>query len=367
MKNAMKSKFLLIIITLIFTFSVLAESKESQKGKWKGKVTQENGVTVIENRGSGLFGEDIQEKITFKEILSIGVDEGPDHLIFGRHIMIDVDSSQSIYALDVQNHRLLKFDRNGHFQWQAGRDGQGPGEIESPHDIKIIDDGSVIIADHGGKFHFFDKNGSFQKMIRLEKVIKSIISSSKGEIFANLWIKGQPGISAALFSKEGNLIHYFPVEYRYGPKLSPRRAYSLGGGFSLFGDRLFLSLPDKYEIREYTLDGKLLKMIRRDVKIRPPSLKEGYRFVINDISGPCFLTSEGILINKLEFIADNEKFTFKTFLDFFNENFEFLGSYPHPEDTYLSQIDPQDNFYFIQIDPFIKIIKYALKINENKT
>lgn len=359
----MKPKIKLISIILIFLFAVLAESKEFQKGKWKGRTWKENGVTIIENIGSGLFGEDIQEKITFKEILSIGVEEGAEHLMFGRHIMTDVDSIQNIYVLDVQNHRLLKFDRNGQFLWKTGRKGQGPGEIESPHDIKVMNNGSIVVADHGGNLHYFDKTGNFQKMVRLEKVIKSIISSSEEELFANLWIKGQPGISAASFSKDGNLIEYLPVEYRYGPKLSPRRAYSLGGGFILSEERLFLSLPDKYEIREYTLEGELVKKIRRDVKIRPPYLEDGYRFMINDISGPCFLTSNGLLINKLELIADKEKYIFKTFLDFFNENFEFLGSYPLPEDTYLSKIDPQDNFYFVQTDPFIRIIKYALKMN----
>lgn len=359
----MKSKIKSITITTILFFLVYAESMEPQKSKWNGRISQENDVTVIENRGSGLFEEKITEKVIFKEVLTIGVDEGPEYLMFGRHIMIDVDSNQNIYALDVQNHRLLKFDQNGRFLWKTVRKGQGPGEIESAHDLKVTDDGHVIVADQGGKLHYFDRDGKFQKMVRLEKVIKSIISASEGKIFANLWIKGQPGISAALFSEDGNLTKYLPVEYRYGPKLSPRRAYSLGGGFVLHGERLYLSFPDKYEIRVYTLEGELLKKIKRDVKIRPPHLEDGYRFMINDISGPSFLTSNGLLINKLELIVDKEKYVFETYLDFFNTNFEFLGSYPLPVDVYFSKIDSLDNFYFVQTDPFIKIVKYALKMN----
>ena len=73
----------------------------------------------------------------------------------------------------------------------------------------------------------------------------------------------------------------------------------MGGDFKVFGNRLFLSLPDKYEIREYTMEGKLLKKIRRDIKLKPPFLEDGYRFITKDISGPCYLTSKGFLINKL--------------------------------------------------------------------
>ena len=43
-------------------------------------------------------------------------------------------------------------------------------------------------------------------------------------------------------------------EYRYGPKMSPSLGASIGGGFfKIHGNYIYLSLPDKYEIREYEL------------------------------------------------------------------------------------------------------------------
>lgn len=349
-----------IFLSLLLCFPSDSESHQ----KWKGDVRGENKITIITNRGSGTYGKDIKDKIKFKEILTLGVDEGPEYLMFGRHIMIDVDPNQNIFVLDIQNHRLLKFDQNGQLKWKTGRKGQGPGEIESPFDIKATNEGEIVIADHGGKLHYFNKDGNFQKMVKLEKIIKSIISfSNDGRIFANLWIKGRPGIAAATFSKESNFINFFPVEYHYGPKLSPRRAYNLGGSFRLFHNRLFLSLPDNYEIRVYSLEGKLLMKIRRNIKIRPPVLENGYKFVIKDISGPCYLTSNGFLINKLYLQDEKNEDIHRTYLDFFNEKFEFLGSYLLQDDLYLAEIDQFDNFFFVKTYPYIKIIKCSIKID----
>ena len=86
--------------------------------------------------------------------------------MFGRHIMTDIDLNQNIFVLDIQNHKLIKFDRNGQFQWKTGRKGQGPGEIEVPSDIRVTNDGGIVIADQGGKLHYFDKDGNFHNMIK---------------------------------------------------------------------------------------------------------------------------------------------------------------------------------------------------------
>ena len=208
--NKYRKPLLLNLLFLSILIVIQGELKSVQK--WKGNINKENGITIIENKGSGLYGGKIKDKIIFKEILSLGVDKGPEYLMFGRHIMIDVDLNQNIYVLDIQNHMLLKFDRSGQFQWKAGREDQGPGEIEAPSDIKATDEGGIVVVDQGGKLHYFDKDGNFQNMIRLKKVINTIISLSEEKIFANLWIRGQPSKAAATFSKDGKLISYFPVE-----------------------------------------------------------------------------------------------------------------------------------------------------------
>lgn len=103
--------------------------------------------------------------------------------------------------------------------------------------------------------------------------------------------------------------------------------------------------------------------IQRDIKIRPPFLEDGYKFVIKDISGPCYLTSNGFLINELQLQDEKNQEMNKTYLDFFNEKFKFLGSYPLQDDLYLTEVDQFDNFYFVQKYPYIKVIKCSVKMD----
>jgi len=350
-------------ITLIslIAIAILSAVAWGQK-PWKGFITNNNGVTEIENNGGGIYGKQIVDHIDFTPIQSIGEEEGPEQLLFSRHIMVDVDDQLNIFVLDIWNHRLIKFDQEGRFLWKAGRKGQGPGEFESPNCIKATGGGGLLVADQGGKCHIFDADGEFKTYLKMEKSVKAVISVSDDEIFANLWLRGQPGISAAYFAQDGKMIRKFPHEYHYGPKLSSRRRYNLGGQFVLSADKLFLSLPDSYEIREYSRQGKLTRIIHRDQKIRPPVLEDGYRFVLNDVSGPCHLTSEGYLVNELEIKAPSED-NRKQYLDLFDPTGRFLGSYPIPEDRYFALIDGADNFYFVETDPAIRLIKCRFLLN----
>lgn len=52
----------------------------------------------------------------------------------------------------------------------------------------------------------------------------------------------------------------------------------------------------------------------------------------------------------------------KFYLDFFNEKGQFLGSYKLPEETKLNTIDHEDNFYFVQQEPFPRVIRSTLDI-----
>lgn len=56
------------------------------------------------------------------------------------------------------------------------------------------------------------------------------------------------------------------------------------------------------------------------------------------------------------------EFEIKLYLDFFNEKGQFLGSYKLPEETGLNTIDHENNFYFVQQEPFPRVIRSTLDI-----
>ncbi|MFC1476903.1 6-bladed beta-propeller [candidate division KSB1 bacterium] len=58
-----------------------------------------------------------------------------------------VENTGSIYILDMQNHRIQKFDGNGKYLLTIGRQGQGPGEFQEPHSIVAVPGSNIHVSD----------------------------------------------------------------------------------------------------------------------------------------------------------------------------------------------------------------------------
>jgi DNA-binding beta-propeller fold protein YncE len=60
------------------------------------------------------------------------------------------------------NSRIVKFDKNGEFLLQWGKQGEGPGEFQLPHSIALDPMGRVYVADRGNKrIQVFGPDGKF--------------------------------------------------------------------------------------------------------------------------------------------------------------------------------------------------------------
>ncbi len=337
-------------------------------GKWKGRVYTENGVTVVENEGEGIWSEGA---IEFRETLSIGKEEGEDYYILnGQYLDAVAAPDGSIYIFDGKNYRLLKFDKHGKFLWQVGRRGEGPGEFRNIYcDIYVLPDGGVLVVDEVF-LNFFSPDGKYRRTLKLDRMPLYVEFIGKEKMFVQVFVTGQPGIAGAFYSLDGKLISRLPVEYRYGPKLSPNVGASIGGGsLRIYGKKVFMSLPDKYEIREYTLDGKLLRVIRRKFRINPPNIKvifggRGVRVYPSDSSGPAWLYMNRYIVNMVRKVSKKgKKYDIKRYLDFFNLKGQYLGSYRLPEDTEFCYIDAEGNFYFVQSDPVPRVYRAKLIVH----
>jgi len=364
-----KLKLILVLISLLFSLFFYSCSKE----KWKGKIYQEQGVTVIESEGSGIWGDKINEKIEFKENLSLGVEEGEEYLVFHSELDVAVDSESNIYVLDIRNHRLLKFNKMGNFIWKAGRKGQGPGEFRNPSSVAVNSSKEIWILDSSSLIHIFDNQGKFRRTMNLRAECSNFQFLPDGRLFINKPARGQMGFAAEFYSGEGNFLEIFASEYRFGRDLPRWAGGSLGGGgFQFLEGKIYMILPDRYEIREYDLEGKLLRKIKRDIQLKLPEIKEfqrgiqrGFIMRANNVMGPCFLYKGKMLLNMLMLIEDEaeREVEVKFYLDFFNEKGKFLGSYKLAEETELNNIDHEDNFYFVQQEPFPRVIRSILNIN----
>lgn len=356
----MMRKFIFITLIFLVIFSINCSKK-----KWEGRIYEEQGVRVVESRGSGLWGEKSEKKIKFKEDLSLGVEEGEESLVFYGYPGVAVDPELNIFVLDTRNHRLLKFDKMGRFIWKTGRRGQGPGEFQNPSQVEINPSGEICILDGSSRLHFFDTEGNYKKTLKPKTDIRSFHFLPDERLLLNISVSGQMGVAAEYYSSDGEFFKKFPDEHRYGPKF--QGGASTGEEFRFLGTRIYLSLPSVYEIREYDLDGLLLRKIKRDIALKPPEIdvfEKGFSARFYDRSGPCYSYRGNMLINEL-FLAEKkneEEYTYKRVLDFFNEKGQFLGTYNLPQSTRLALIDSENKFYFVQSEPYPRIIRSTSNI-----
>ena len=283
-------KFIFFII-VAFSFFLFSCSKE----KWKGKIYKEHGVNVIESQGPGLWGNKINDTIILKENLSLGNNKGPDYLMFHSELSVSIDKELNIYILDIKNYRILKFDKFGNFIWKSGRKGQGPGEFQNPSKITISTLKEICVLDSSTLVHFFDSKGRFIRTNNLKGIFRDIQFIQDGRLFLNRFVKEQLGIAADFFTGEGEFIKKFPDEYLYGPKLSIGGRGHLGGGLWILESKIYMVLPDKYEIREYDLNGILLEKLKRSIRLEPPKIEvvgTGFSIGAKYRLGPCFIYME---------------------------------------------------------------------------
>ncbi len=359
-----KIECVLLIIVLMLSFHCAQD-------KWEGEIYTQGDVKVVENKGAGLWEGDEGKDISFKETLSLGKEDGEDYLMFYKLRDLAVDSDLNLYVMDAGNHRILKFNKNGKFVWETGRKGQGPGEFQYPLNITFSPERELAVGD-GQRVHFFSKQGEYLRSIRIDKSYHDFYFLPDGRILVSIFVRGRPGAAAEYYTSDGEFLKKFPDEYGYGPELSIGGGLSIGGiGIQLIDDKIYLSLPDQYELREYDLEGNLLTKIKRNTKLKPPNIKimniSGSTRVSvgpSDCSGPCYKVGQKYLINCLRLVEKKNKKKYDTnkFIEFFNTEGQFLERIELPEERELNFIDSQENFYFIQTDPFPKIIRASLKI-----
>jgi len=359
-------KKLSFLISILFSFICLFPNSCSRE-QWEGKVYKEQGVTVVDSHGIGLWGDEINSKIQFRETLSVGVETGEEYLMFHSELGIAVDADSNIIVLDSRNHRLIKFDSLGNFVWKAGGKGQGPGEFQNPFQVAVEPSGEIWVLDTGNLIQVFGDKGQYMRTVRLEDRGNHIQFLPDDRLLISKTTRGKMGISADFYSRDGKLLDKFPIEHSFGQDLPSWAGGSIGGGgFYFSGKSIHMVIPNVYEIRELDLEGNLLKKIKRDLKLEPPEVKAyqtGFSMTTSNVMGPCFMYKSKILINSLMLIEKKAPtdYEFHIFLDIFNEKRQFLGAYKLPEDTWLRTIDSEDNFYFVQQSPYPRVYRALLE------
>ena len=369
--------FFILSIALVFVFQISAIKQEAN---WEGKTYKEQGVIIVENKGPGLWEKTPSKQIGFEEDLFIGEEIGKDYVMFRNKLDVTIDSGGNIYILDIGNHRILKFSEKGDFIWETGRSGQGPGEFQSrpshyKYSIKLTPFENIAVRDDRS-IHLFNQNSEYQKTLKLDRRIWDFDLLPDNRLIISLAQINKVGNSAAFYSSQGEFESNFPDEYLHRI-LKVNMGIVCGARYIVKLDRVFVSLPGPYEIREYDLEGVLQRKIKRDLKLESPFLKVmdgGSGGHDSNCSGPCYPLKSGMIVNLVTLVEVKGETSqnvggrelkspildIQKFLDFFNEKGQFLGSY-YLEDRELRFIDDDGFFYFSEVNPYPRIIRAKLQ------
>ena len=140
-----------LICLIIVSFILTGCAQKSEKAE---RII-ENGVEVIINH---LIPYKIKgEPSTFRLEEELVIDTEREDLAelgIGGIDEYDIDSEGSIYF--ASRGQLFKFDKEGNFIQAIGRKGQGPGEFQGVHTLRITSSGEISVYDaDNAKFSFF--------------------------------------------------------------------------------------------------------------------------------------------------------------------------------------------------------------------
>jgi hypothetical protein len=115
---------------------------------------------------TGLDGADVVLTDQPDEVALIGRTEGESWEMLSGVRAVAFDAQDNAYIIDGQASAVFVYDANGAFIRQIGRRGGGPGELQSPWNIVVLEDGDVVINDRGhAALIIFDNAGSYVRNI----------------------------------------------------------------------------------------------------------------------------------------------------------------------------------------------------------
>ncbi|MEW6457230.1 MAG: 6-bladed beta-propeller [Acidobacteriota bacterium] len=335
------------------------------------------------------------EKIKFIKKYELGSEEKKEEIFF-KIQDVKADRKGNIFILDYGNNCIKKFSKERKFLKEAGRKGQGPGEMMNPLSLTIDENRNVYVSESlNNRLNIYDNNLNFINTIKFPSSRPMYIYINSHETLIGLQVPRIIGDKYFIkFSKEGKLIQSFFDEFHpYAPRMK-----SLGNilehiwAFQYLIGKANLSQHKKriaftYERPEnpykiYLLDtgGKVIRTIEKKIKdFNPQDLYEFFKASYKDknkrynkdfkslgIVGLHF-TKEDFLISQINewYTQEGHSENKGYFLDIFSPEGDLVEEGIRFADKILS-IDRENNVYSLREDEegIQKVIVYSLKINK---
>jgi outer membrane protein assembly factor BamB len=256
----------------------------------------------------------------------------------------DIDSSGRIFIanLKAKENYIFMLNNDGSMISAFGSEGQGPGEFQSPKELVISNQDEIFITDRG-KVVVFSNTGQFMKEFRIDNDYQKIIPLDRDRYLA-IAVKLNEDLSQSfqvilcssgleeLKTLDSSKIESFKKATKVN--IIPTLVY-----WEKSNNHIYTGNTDKYEIRVFDFDGKLLRSIRKEHEAVSLSDKDREEYEQRlqkyppEIRGSFFIPD--VFPPFRDIIALGEKWLFlQTYdepneggsvYDIFNTNGEFLG------------------------------------------
>jgi hypothetical protein len=260
------------LFLLVLSFS--AATWASGPRQWKGSIVKVGEVTIVKNPKEPLYKTPVLE---LTEDLSIGGPEAEGEYSLDQIRQVVVDDAGTMYVLDDRACQIKAFDAGGKFLRTIGRQGQGPGELEFPTTLSLIQaKGELAVHQQTRGLIFYKTDGTFLRQVSL----KGLISGrgrvdSQGRVYVLEVVMDETGSRYATkkLGPDGSLlatISETPAPAGKGGPGSRRIRPFLPVAYFLIDrdDRFVYGYPEVYDIQFY--DPGATKVIRRILREHDP-------------------------------------------------------------------------------------------------
>ena len=304
----MKVKTNIIPIILLLPVFIMLNSCGHQKAEWQGTTEEVDGVTIVKNPNIPLNPE---MQIIFEEDLTIGVQEGDENYMFGSLVVINSDNEGNFYVTDWDRKTVKKYDHEGSYLKSIGRPGQGPGEFQNISEVRFDVEGNIYLNDVANqRISILSKEGDYLRGIKVPSIFERLLMNSRGFYIAMYTEVLEEGEGRkwdyvyGLFDDKFNLVEEFLRLHQEVKAPSERNEDTVakvlsdllsGMAFEPFvnyvldtNDLIYFGYPKNYEIKVFSSEGKLMKIIQRD--FLPIEINEGHREYFEQNQGERFIT-----------------------------------------------------------------------------
>lgn len=349
-------------------------------------VETRNGVEYVTNL-SGL--DTTRFPVEFVLEKTFGAEEEPlEHTIASVGEM-DVDSRGNVYVMDRGNSRLMAFAADGSHLWNAGQEGEGPGEIQYPGVPAVRGDSAIFLDNQmGTRVDIWSTDGHYMgnEQIPPESMLGGSFSGFVEEHIMVFTSGVRGGVGTKLlfidkFSYELKDSVVFVQELDFGmPGMT-----SVASPFSVMDGKVLIgSSTSEYGIWMYDSLGNLNRQVVLNVDyLNDPGVYNNGLVAIGGMSSVLSLPS-GIMLVAVSWldIQDSGEYARQVFTDnrpdppptrfqswdTFDENGRYLGSQvwrnaSSPMGS-LKKVDA-DGFLYTSVNrPFPEIRKYRVVRND---